>query len=849
MFDLAYRTGNPTTTGWYTPDVQRGHNIEQNGEPTMNTNLNRNPHTISSHRRSCALESSVRAKQALAGLIAAGTLCLICPVLPSAMAQCTPEWFDAFTPAFFAGGSTTSCAIYDDGSGSKLLITGLSRLGQEQAGIEVWDGQAWSTIAYPDDAAGLEHFISVREDPSEPWILMADQYNASVQGAYVYHNGNWSNLQFPAHSGFSPVTSIIADPDPQSHDIYLVGAFRNDDRSYTYVYRWDGSQWHPLDTSSDGATAISPVWFDDGSGMALYVSVYHSIDGQSIPGSVARWDGSHWSQVGPNGSPVSWPSLAVFDDGSGPALWALDSSGDTLAKWDGSSWTSFPLEPSESNYAWNLKSLTINNTQELVWTGIKGSVWRWDGIDGEKIGQTQSGSVTNINQDPLSEALIAIGTFLGIDAAQVVGLAQYDGSNWSPYAHSDLVGNGAPTARHLLAVASSTNPDIANRLFVLTRKAGGQHAQGIATWDGSSWQIIGSDDAYTNGISELTIADLGDGEQIYANAHIPNDDNTDQIGVIAWDGSSWKVINTGLEPDNGSVKAMTSGRVAGSEPTLFLAGDFLTLNGQPVNHVIGLTADGWVPLGNGIPDALLSDMTIHNDGSGVKLYVSGYFFNDQTQQHDGVMQWDGSQWTHLGQLGGDHVLDVTALLSADIGNGHGQQLYAAGDFDDGTLHHVAVWDGVVWQPLGHGLPNDVIDLKTITTSQGLRVAALMKDTSGQPHELIYLWDGHTWSPMGIETSNSYIYDFTQTPADLDAIYIVGSFRQVNGVPSEGIARFGCTPDTCKADFNHDSTVDTRDFVSFLNAWAAGEPDADFNNDGSINTNDLTDFLNAWTSGC
>ncbi|MFG0259468.1 MAG: GC-type dockerin domain-anchored protein [Phycisphaerales bacterium JB041] len=54
---------------------------------------------------------------------------------------------------------------------------------------------------------------------------------------------------------------------------------------------------------------------------------------------------------------------------------------------------------------------------------------------------------------------------------------------------------------------------------------------------------------------------------------------------------------------------------------------------------------------------------------------------------------------------------------------------------------------------------------------------------------------------------------------------------------------------CPGDFNGDGAVDTRDVLSFLNAWAAGEGRADANEDGVVDTRDVLFFLNLWTAGC
>ena len=58
-----------------------------------------------------------------------------------------------------------------------------------------------------------------------------------------------------------------------------------------------------------------------------------------------------------------------------------------------------------------------------------------------------------------------------------------------------------------------------------------------------------------------------------------------------------------------------------------------------------------------------------------------------------------------------------------------------------------------------------------------------------------------------------------------------------------------TDPVCRADYNDDGTVNTQDFLAYLNAWAAGNLAADWDLNGVINTVDLLGFLNDWTSGC
>jgi hypothetical protein len=54
---------------------------------------------------------------------------------------------------------------------------------------------------------------------------------------------------------------------------------------------------------------------------------------------------------------------------------------------------------------------------------------------------------------------------------------------------------------------------------------------------------------------------------------------------------------------------------------------------------------------------------------------------------------------------------------------------------------------------------------------------------------------------------------------------------------------------CPADYNADGQIDTRDFLAYLNGWAAGESRADLTGDGQTDTQDVLAFLNLWTSAC
>ena len=54
---------------------------------------------------------------------------------------------------------------------------------------------------------------------------------------------------------------------------------------------------------------------------------------------------------------------------------------------------------------------------------------------------------------------------------------------------------------------------------------------------------------------------------------------------------------------------------------------------------------------------------------------------------------------------------------------------------------------------------------------------------------------------------------------------------------------------CRADFDGNTILDTRDFLAYLQAWASGDLSADWNGDRVVTTQDFIAYLNDWAAGC
>src|SRR5260370_30950689 len=89
--------------------------------------------------------------------------------------------------------------------------------------------------------------------------------------------------------------------------------------------------------------------FDDGTGPALYAGCSFTAAGGVAVNYIAKWDGNQWSALGGGMNHVVM-ALTVFDDGTGPALYAggtFTTAGGApanyIAKWNGTHWSALAV--------------------------------------------------------------------------------------------------------------------------------------------------------------------------------------------------------------------------------------------------------------------------------------------------------------------------------------------------------------------------------------------------------------------------------------------------------------------------------------------------------------------------
>ena len=152
--------------------------------------------------------------------------------------------------------------------------------------------------------------------------------------------------------------------------------------------------------------------------------------GSVLANGVARWDGSQWQALGT----PPFPTAAVHVTPAGEVL-ALGGLPSQLASWDGVAWTVLGTVPDPSAYFGQMVSLPNGDLVVASASGSTSLFWRWDGSAWSQLGSgTTTGWFMFCNALHLHSNgdIYAGGQFVLAGSTQLVNLARFDGTNWTP---------------------------------------------------------------------------------------------------------------------------------------------------------------------------------------------------------------------------------------------------------------------------------------------------------------------------------------------------------------------------------------------------------------------------------
>ena len=327
------------------------------------------------------------------------------------------------------------------------------------------------------------------------------------------------------------------------------------------------------------------------------------IAGGAIAGSVARWDGSHWSGLGSGYGPFGAVTAIVEYGGS------LVAGGDFttadgiptrhIARWDGSAWSALGsgLSGGDSTVdalaVYDGALIAAGSFMNAGGVPVSG-VARWDGTGWSALGSGVQGRVYCVAVH--GGYLVAGGTFATAGAVPVNRIARWDGSAWS------AMGAGAGGDVTALTV---WNGDL---------YAGGALALGTyaARWDGSVWWSLPG--GTPNG---LVWALAGDGGTLFAGGGFTAAGGNPAWYIARYDGNVWSGLGPGLASDIlcpavGSNPWCSPARaLATYGGALYVGGTFYLAGGKPsssiarwADPVVGVAPPGALPDAGGRPHLL-----------------------------------------------------------------------------------------------------------------------------------------------------------------------------------------------------------------------------------------------------
>jgi len=366
-------------------------------------------------------------------------------------------------------------------------------------------------------------------------------------------------------------------------------------------------------------------------------------------------------------------ALAVFDDGSGPALYA------------GVSFTGI---------------------------GLQGSVARWDGSSWSFLGGTGGSGATGVyslavHDDGGGPALYAGGAFSALGGVRAKSIARWNGSSWS------ALGSGVDRSVRALAVFDDGGgPELYAGGYFTT--AGGSAANHIARWNGSSWSPArGMNDV----VLALAVFDDGGGPALYAGGNFTTAGGYRANRIARWDGASWSPLGSGMVSSPSSLVSVRALTVFddGGGPALYAGGDFTSAGGAAAKNIARWNGSSWSPLGSGMNSSVYS-LTVFDDGGGPALHAGGWFTSAGGNPANRIARWDGASWSALGS-----GMDQTVYALSSFDDGGGPALFAGGDFfraEELYATAIARWNGSSWSVPGIGLSSGVSALAVFDDGGG-----------------------------------------------------------------------------------------------------------------------------------
>jgi hypothetical protein len=663
-------------------------------------------------------------------------------------------------------GIVRACATFDDGGGPALYVGGsFVSAGEVNAQhIARWNGTTWSEVG--GGCGGDVLCLAVLNDGSGDALYAGGSFliagGVLVNGIAKWDGTSWSALGSGVAGG-SPngVRALCAFDDGTGPAIYAGGRFViAGGVTVNNLARWKNGAWSAVSGGVINATFATDVdvdalaVYDDGSGPALFVGGYFNRAGTVHVSGIARWNGAHWAALTVDTFMIVH-ALAVWDDGTGPSLYVGMDSGEGsgnllhgLGRWNGN------------------------------WSALGG---------GLETSMGTSGNVYSlaVHDDGTSTSLIVGGVFFFADNVPANCLARFDGQHFT-----SLSSAMNQNVRALASWNDGTGAAVyAGGDFTI---ADGTTAPYITRRDANGFSPVGggngiTGDSYPYGtVGCFTTFGSGPAARLIAGGAFTSAGGVPARNVAAFDGATWTPLGSGTVGEVVALTTFDEGQGAG--PALFAGGNITAAGGAGANFLVRWDGSTWTSVGGGT-NGPVDSLAVFDDGSGNALYAGGSFDSAGNGAASGsVARWNGTSWSNVGTP----PPGILGIMTFDDGSGPALYGYANIQPPPGFTSNVYRWNGSSWSQVGATLPDFVGKLygHAIGGHPSLYAGMVGFDAT-----VMNRWDGSTWTP--ITGLGNHIFavqirsmvTFDEGLGNAPSLIVGGGFSTAEGVPAVNLARW------------------------------------------------------------
>lgn len=333
----------------------------------------------------------------------------------------------------------------------------------------------------------------------------------------------------------------------------------------------------------------------------------------------------------------------------------------------------------------------------------------------------------------------------------------------------------------------------------------------IFSWDGSSWNLMGSEIVGDFGSFGHAVELSADGNRVVVGAPTENTngDGAGQVQVYEWNGSAWSQLGSDINGDSAgdafgySVSIDSDGsRIVAGAPADDGGG-----NSSGQVKVYDWNGSAWAQVGSdingaGVADSLGYSVSMSSNGS--KIAVGAYERGNGGPGYVNIFEYSSSSWSKVGS-------DIEGTANAEecgsaVSLNEDGTIVAVGSsskdfqFNNSGMVRVFSWDGSSWSQRGstiYGESNSEgyggRERMSLSNDGGKLVIGVPLHDSQNGHARVFHWNGSAWVQFGSNLDSENTDDQFGSSASISKdgkrVAVAGRYNDGGGVHSGHVRIF------------------------------------------------------------